>query len=122
MTLLGSAAPTEFVGGSGSTSMVGGKGGDTFVGGTGHETMVGGAGKDLFEFFSADKGGHAVIKDFVSGQDHLYLEGHTLSYLEKQGDISSHGGNTYITLDGGKTTIELQGITSLKSSDITQKH
>jgi Ca2+-binding RTX toxin-like protein len=122
MTLLGSAAPTEFVGGSGSTSMVGGTGSDTFVGGTGHETMVGGAGKDLFEFFSADKGGQAVIKDFVSGQDQLYLEGHTLSYLEKHGDISTHGGNTFISLDGGKTTIELQGITSLKASDITQKH
>jgi Ca2+-binding RTX toxin-like protein len=122
MTLLGSAAPTEFVGGKGSTSMIGGTGADTFVGGTGHETMVGGAGKDLFEFFRADKGGQAVIKDFVSGQDQLYLEGHTLSYLEKHGDVSTHGGNTYISLDGGKTTIELEGITSLKSTDITTKH
>jgi Ca2+-binding RTX toxin-like protein len=123
MTLLGSAAPTEFVGGSGSTSMVGGKGNDTFIGGTGHETMVGGKGHDLFEFLSVDKGGQALIKDFVSGHDKLYLEGHTLSYLEKQGDISTHGGNTYISLDGGKTTIELQGVTHLKASDITtNKH
>jgi Ca2+-binding RTX toxin-like protein len=122
MTLVGSSAPTEFVGGTGSTSMVGGTGKDTFIGGTGHETMVGGTGKDLFEFLSADKGGHAIIKDFVSGQDQLYLEGHSLSYLEKHGDISTHGGNTYISLDGGKTTIELQGFTGLKGTDITTKH
>jgi Ca2+-binding RTX toxin-like protein len=123
MTLLGSAARTEFVGGSGSTSMVGGKGRDTFVGGTGHETMVGGKGHDLFEFLKADKGGQALIKDFVSGHDKLYLEGHTLSYLEKHGDVSTHGGNTYISLDGGKTTIELEGVTHLKGSDITtHKH
>jgi Ca2+-binding RTX toxin-like protein len=122
ITLLGSAAPTEFVGGTGLTSMVGGKGNDTFIGGTGHETMVGGKGHDLFEFLSADKGGHAIIKDFVSGQDQLYLEGYSLSYLELHKDISTHGGNTYISLDGGKTTIELQGVTSLKGSDITTKH
>jgi Ca2+-binding RTX toxin-like protein len=122
MTLLGSAAPTEFIGGTGSTSMTGGKGNDTFIGGSGHETMVGGKGHDLFEFFSADKGGQHLIKDFVSGQDQLYLEGHTLSYLEKHGEISTHGGNTYISLDAGKTTIELQGVTHLKGSDITGKH
>jgi len=122
MTLLGSAAPTEFVGGTGCTSMVGGKGGDTFIGGSGHETMVGGKGHDLFEFLSVDKGGQHLIKDFVSGQDQLYLEGHTLSYLEQHGEISTHGGNTYISLDGGKTTIELQGVTHLKGSDITGKH
>ena len=123
MTLLGSAAPTEFVGGTGSTSMVGGNGKDTFIGGTGRDTMSGGAGKDLFEFVHAEKGGTHLIKDFVSGQDHLYLEGHTLSYLEHHGEVSTHGGNTYISLDGGKTTIELQGVTHLNSSDITtHKH
>ena len=123
MTLLGSAAPTEFVGGTGSTSMAGGKHADTFIGGLGHDTMHGGKGHDLFEFVSAEKGGKHLIKDFVSGQDHLYLEGHTLSYLQKHGEISTHGGNTYISLDGGKTTIELQGVTHLKSSDITtNKH
>jgi Ca2+-binding RTX toxin-like protein len=122
MTLLGSAARTEFIGGKGTTSMVGGKGNDTFIGGSGHDTMVGGKGHDLFEFIKADKGGKHLIKDFVSGQDKLYLEGHSLSYLEKHGEVSTHGGNTYISLDGGKTTIELLGITHLKDSDITSKH
>jgi Ca2+-binding RTX toxin-like protein len=123
MTLVGSSAATEFVGGTGSTSMVGGKGDDTFIGGSGHETMVGGRGTDLFEFLKADQGGHALIKHFVSGHDQLYLEGRTLAYLEKHGDISTHGGNTFISLDGGKTTIELEGVTHLKASDITtNKH
>lgn len=123
MTLLGSAAPTEFVAGGGSVSMVGGKGKDTFIGGTGHDTMIGGHGRDLFEFLRSDRGGHHLIKDFVSGQDHLYLEGHSLRYLERHGDIQSHDGNTYISLDGGKTTIELQGVTDLDASDITtHKH
>ncbi|MEA3176512.1 MAG: hypothetical protein QOI59_35 [Gammaproteobacteria bacterium] len=119
MTLLGSASPTEFVGGSGSTSIVGGKGDDTFIGGTGHETISGGKGHDLFEFLKEGKGGQALVEDFTSGRDKLYLEGHSLSYLKQHGDISTHGGNTFISLDGGKTTIELQGVTHLKASDIT---
>ena len=118
-TLIGSAAPTEFVGGTGSTSMVGGTGSDTFVGGSGHDTMVAGSGTDFFEFTKANAGGTHLIKDFVSGQDQLYLEGHTLNYLNSHNDVTTQGGNTYISLDGGKTTIELQGVTNLKASDIT---
>ena len=66
------------------------------------------------------QGGQHVIKNFVSG-DQLYIEGYSLSAL--QSDISTHGGNTYISIDGGKTTIELEGVTHLKASDITtNKH
>ena len=122
-TLIGTSAPTKFVAGTGSASMVGGKGHDTFIGGTGHDTMVAGKGTDLFEFTKHNAGGSTLIKDFVSGHDQLYLEGDTLSYLKSHHDITTHGGNTYISLDGGKTTIELQGVTHLKDSDITtHKH
>lgn len=122
-TLIGTAAPTEFIGGSGSASMVGGKGDDTFIGGTGHDTLVGGKGPDLFEFTRHNAGGQHVIQDFVSGTDELYVEGHSLEYLKHHNDITTHGGNTYISLDGGKTTIELKGVTDLKASDInTHKH
>jgi hypothetical protein len=72
----------------------------------------------VFEFLSSEKGGQHVVQNFVSG-DQLYVEGHSLSYLQSHGDIKSHGGNTYISIDGGKTTIELQGVKSLSSSDIT---
>jgi Ca2+-binding RTX toxin-like protein len=120
-TLVGGGGPTEFVGGRGSVSMVGGSGADTFVGGTGHDTMtgVGGSSGNMFEFLETQRGGHHVITNFTSGQDQLYLEGHSLAYLAKYNDVSSHDGNTYITLDGGKTTIELQGVAGLKDSDIT---
>jgi Ca2+-binding RTX toxin-like protein len=119
VTLMGGAHSNEFLGGDGGhTVMIGGAGNDTFVGGAGHDTMTGGAGKNLFEFISAAAGGQHVITNFVSGQDQLYLEGYSLSYLQSHHDITVSGGNTYISLDGGKTTVELQGITSLKSTDV----
>jgi Ca2+-binding RTX toxin-like protein len=123
MTLVGSAAPTEFVAIKGSTDMIGGSGNSTFIGGQGHDTMVGGSGHNLFEFISPQQGGQHLIQNFVSGQDQLYVEGHSLAYLETHHDISTQGGNTFISIDGGKTTIELQGVTTLKASDfIGHKH
>lgn len=117
-TLVGGGAPTEFIAGKGSTSIVGGTGSSTFVGGTGHDTMVAGSAQNYFEFLHADAGGSHVIKNFTSG-DQLYLEGHSLSYLESHNEVSTHGGNTYISLDGGTTSIELKGFTGLSSSDVT---
>jgi Ca2+-binding RTX toxin-like protein len=118
VTLIGSAAPTDFVGGPGSTYATGGSGSDTFQGGSGHDTFVGGSGQNLFEFVAAAQGGQHVITNFVSGQDQLYVEGNSLSYLQSQHDVTTSGGNTLISIDGGKTTIELQGVTGLKGSDI----
>lgn len=118
MTLIGSSG-TEFIGGAGSTQMVGGKGNETFVGGSGHDTMVAGTGHDIFEFLKSNAGGSDLIQNFVSGHDQLYLEGESLSWLKSHHDISTAHGNTYISLDGGKTTIELQGVTSLSSSNVT---
>ncbi|HWW19398.1 MAG TPA: hypothetical protein VNZ06_01220, partial [Steroidobacteraceae bacterium] len=83
------------------------------------ESAFGGAGANVFEFLADQHGGQHVITNFVSGQDKLYLEGYSLSYLQQHGEVSSHGGNTYISLDSGKTTIELKGVSSLHSSDIT---
>jgi Ca2+-binding RTX toxin-like protein len=122
VTLQGGSTNTEFVGGSGSTLMLGGSGNDTFIGGTGSDTMHGGAGQDVFAFREHVPGGTHVVQDFVSGQDHLFLEGHSLDYLQSHGDITTSGGNTWITLDGGKTTIELQGVTSLKASDVNSNN
>jgi len=122
VTMQGGSTNTEFVGGNGSTLMIGGSGNDTFIGGTGHDTMVGGSGQDVFAFREHASPGAHVVQDFVSGQDHLFLEGHSLDYLQSHGDITSSGGNTYITLDGGKTTIELQGVSTLKASDINSNN
>jgi Ca2+-binding RTX toxin-like protein len=121
-TLVGSSAPTEFLAGTGSTVIKGGSGHDTFVGGSGHDTMGGTGTGNVFEFLASEQGGKHVITNFVSG-DQLYIEGHSLSYLQSHHDITTqtHGGvtSTYISIDGGKTTIELQGVKSLSSYDIT---
>jgi len=118
-TLVGGDHCTQFVGGTGSVVMHGGRGDDTFVGGSGHATMTGGTGHNLFDFGSHANGGMDVITNFVSGHDKLYLEGKTLSYLQSHGDISVSHGNTFISLDGGQTTVELKGFTHLTSHDVT---
>jgi Ca2+-binding RTX toxin-like protein len=118
MTLVGSSAHTEFVGGTGSTLMTGASGYDTFVGGSGSDTMVGAGSQNVFQFLSSEQGGQHVISNFTSG-DKLYIEGQGLSYLQSQHDITTSGGNTYISIDGGHTTIELKGFTGLSNSDIT---
>lgn len=138
-TLVGGDHCTQFIGGAGSVVMQGGTGGnDTFVGGSGQATMTGGTGhnlfiagsgqatmtggtggQNLFEFGCGGKGGTDVITNFVSGHDQLYLEGQSLSYLQSNGDVSVSHGNTYISLDGGQTTVELKGFTSLTSTDVT---
>ncbi len=119
VTLLGGAHCTQFVGGTGSVVMQGGTGNDTFVGGSGQATMTGGSGHNVFEFTSQGVGGKDVITNFVAGQDKLYVEGQSLCYLQSHGDVTVSHGNTYITLDGGKTTVELKGFTGLSSHDIT---
>jgi hypothetical protein len=117
-TMLGGASPTEFVGGLGQHSILGGFSPASFTA-PGQDSAIGGAGSNVFEFLSGQHDGQHVITNFVSGQDKLYLEGYSLSYLQQHGEINSHGGNTYISLDSGKTTIELKGVSSLHSSDIT---
>jgi Ca2+-binding RTX toxin-like protein len=118
-TLVGGEHCTQFVGGTGSVVMQGGTGNDTFIGGSGHTTMTGGSGHNLFEFTQDGKGGTDVINSFVSGHDKLYLEGQSLCYLQSHGDVTVSNGNTYISLDGGKTIVELKGFTGLSSGDVT---
>jgi Ca2+-binding RTX toxin-like protein len=121
-TLVGGDHSTQFIGGSGSVVMQGGTGNDTFMGGSGNATMTGGTGHNLFDFAFQAKGGTDVITNFVSGHDALYLEGQSLGYLQSNNDITTHGGNTYISLDGGQTTVELKGFTGhLSGSDIAPK-
>jgi Ca2+-binding RTX toxin-like protein len=118
-TLIGGTYSNEFISGTGVTSMQGGLGPDIFVGGSGHDTMTGGFGTNAFEFIASEAGGKHVITNFITGQDSLYLEGHTLAYLQANNDVSVSGGNTYVALDGGKTIIEIKGVTNLTGSDVT---
>jgi Ca2+-binding RTX toxin-like protein len=118
-TLVGGEHCTEFVGGTGSVLMQGGTGNDTFIGGSGHTTMTGGSAHNLFEFTASGKGGTDVITNFAAGHDKLYLEGQSLSYLQSHGDVTVSNGNTFISLDGGKTVLELKGFTNLSGHDVT---
>jgi hypothetical protein len=88
------------------------------VGTAGVSTLSGGTGSTLFEFLGNETGTQSTITNFVS-TDKMYVEGYSLSYLQSHNDISTQGGNTYISLDGGKTSVELKGFTGLNSSEIT---
>jgi hypothetical protein len=113
-TLVGGAVSHEFVGKS--SNLLQGVIGKDVLAGLDQATLAGGLGKNFVEVTG---GGAHVISNFVAGKDQLYVEGHSLSYLQQNHEVVVKGGSTYISLDGGKTTIELQGVTGLKSSDIS---
>jgi len=91
---------------------------NAILGTAGVDSLTGGAGQNVFEFLAENAGGQHTITNFVS-TDQLYVEGYSLAYLQANNDISTQGGNTYISIDGGKTSIELKGFTGLNSSEIT---
>jgi len=100
-----------FVGGSHSTQFVGGP--SAMHGGSHNDTSVGGSSSHhLSAFTSHGMGATNVITNFVSGHDKLHLEGQSLSYLQSHGDVTMSHGNTHISLDGGKTTVELKGFSA----------
>lgn len=115
MTLIGSSAATEFIGGSGTTVMTGNSGSDTFIGGSGNDTMSGLGGHNVFDFLTATEGGQHSILNFVS-TDQLDVNGQSLNYLQSQNEVTVHDGNTYISADGGKTSIILVGVTDFRTA------
>lgn len=105
------------ISGSGHESSVGGLGHDSSVGKSGHEPRQGGMERNLFATLANQVGDQHLIKNFVSGQPFVDVKGHSLSYLHPHNDISTHDGNTHISMGSGHTTIELQGVTTLKGSE-----
>jgi Ca2+-binding RTX toxin-like protein len=118
----GASAVTEMEGGFGSqVSMLGGAGLNIFDGGHGSDTMTGGSGVNFYQFDAASGvGGNTLITNFTSGHDQIYLEGQTLASLTQNNDVTVTGGNTFIKLDGGATTIELKGVTNLQETDVSK--
>lgn len=95
--------------GAGSTAA--GSGSTHTQGGSGHDTLTGSGSHNPFDFLKQEKGGQHVIHNFVSGVNHLVVEGHTLNYmLAKNEIINMHADQTMIHMDGGKTTIALHGV------------
>jgi len=115
------SAITEMEGDFGSqVSMLGGSGLNIFDGGHGADTMTGGAGINFYQFDARALGGSTVITNFTSGHDQIYLEGQSLAFLQQNNDVTVTGGNTFIKLDGGATTIELKGVTNLQETDVSK--
>jgi hypothetical protein len=123
-TLQGSGS--GFVGGHGSGSS-GSTGHNTVSGsGSGHSTSSGHSSvtsgsshstaptsSKSFDFHPEQKGPQHIIKNFVSGENHLFLDGHSLPFMTNTHEISSQGANTLIRMDHGQTTIELHVGSSL---------
>jgi Ca2+-binding RTX toxin-like protein len=98
------------------TEVDAGSGHDTFFGGKGTDTFNGsGAASNLFVYDSAQGGGTHVIANFTSGRDQIALTGYDSTTALNNAKVV--GGNTVISLDGGKTTITLTGFTHLSASD-----
>jgi hypothetical protein len=118
VTLLGASASGEFAAGS-VTGFVR-QAVEHLPPGLGHDTTLGSQRADALGFLKAPHSSTGLIADFVSGQDKVHLQAASLESLKSRSDasVSSHGGNTYISLDGGKTTIELHGVAHLKPSGI----
>jgi hypothetical protein len=127
-TSSGSSHSSTVTSSSGHDTVVTGAGQHSAVGGSVHHSFdwaprQGGMERNPFEVLAQQLGGQHIITNFISSAAPVvHVEGHTLSFLAPHHDISTHGGNTYISMDGGKTSIELQGVTTLKLSDITSKH
>jgi hypothetical protein len=83
--------------GAGSTGSVAGSGSHTS------------SAHSLASFIKSEKGGQH-LQNFVAGQNHLFVQTHTLDHLVSTHDISMHGNATTIGMDAGKTTIALHGI------------
>lgn len=110
---------------TGAATIIAGSGNDTLIGSSGAATLTGGAGNDLFEFNTANFGGHDLITDFsastVTGSDdQLVLFGYNAEYATQsitaaqavvQQYVPDGKGNGSITLVDG-TKITFTGISS----------
>lgn len=120
-TLQGSGS--GFVGGSGSSGSTGhntvsgsSSGHNSVTSSSSHSTTTASGAKSL-DYLREEKGGQHVIKNFVSGESHLFIDGHTLPFVANPHDISGHGPNTVISMDHGRTTIELHVSTSFHGNN-----
>jgi hypothetical protein len=109
--------------GSGHDTMISGSGHESTGGGsvhhvtTDHTPRQGGMERNLFATLANQVGSQHLIHNFVQGHPSVSVQGHTLSYLHPHSHISSQDGNTHVAMHGGLTTIELQGVHSIKATD-----
>jgi hypothetical protein len=115
--------PESVQAGSSNATILGGGHTDTAAGGHNFTTVavgadnstVSGALPSVFQFNASQPGGTHVITDFTHGNDKLQLIGYDTTAAFKQAQVV--GGNTVISLDGGKTEIVLNGFNNLHKAD-----
>jgi Ca2+-binding RTX toxin-like protein len=112
LSAAGSTSNNSFWAGSGADIIMAGAGADTIAAGSGSMTATGGAGADVFVFFSANGGAHAVIDDFTAS-DMVLLSGYKTAAITP---VVS-GGNTTIVLPDN-TMITFAGVTQLAPGQI----
>ena len=116
-TVVAGSGNATVTAGSGADAIWGGKGADVLQAGSGNATLSGGAGGDLFGFTAGQAGGNDVIGDFLSGTDHVHLQGYGGSAVADAlaGAVTANG-NTTITLGDG-THIAFLNVASLAATD-----
>jgi Ca2+-binding RTX toxin-like protein len=105
--------------GAGNETLFGGfsSGNDTFFGGTGNASITGGSGTNLFAFADGQAGGIVSIQGFISGRDHVNLQGYGKNEVaEALKSQAAVGGTDIITLSD-HTTISFANVSSLTASD-----
>ncbi|MBN9559734.1 MAG: calcium-binding protein [Alphaproteobacteria bacterium] len=103
--------------GSGADAVWGGAGSDVLQAGSGNATLAGGAGADLFGFTAGRAGGSDVIVDFLSGTDHVQLQGYGGNAVASAlAGATTANGNTLITLGDG-TQVAFLNVTGLTAAD-----
>lgn len=106
------------VSGSGHESSVGSLGHESSIGKTDHTPRQGGMERNLFATLVNQIGDQHLVKSFLSGVPLFHVEGRSLSYMAPHNSISTHDGNTHISMGSGHVMIELQGVTTLKASEL----
>ena len=102
-TVQGSGAGTQ-----GSGAGKAGTGHDSLTGAGAHTTVAGSGGTThhLVDWMLHQKG--HVIKNFVAGESHVFIDGHTLPFLMNNvQDMAGHGPSKVFSMDGGRTTIHV---------------
>ncbi len=106
--LIGSAFNDTLTGDAGDNVLNGGAGDDILNGGHGIDTLTGGAGKDTFVVQAGNE--HAIITDFVPGQDVVELHGGPFTDASALlAAAVQSGADVVITVDA-TTTIVLQNV------------
>jgi len=91
-----------------TTEFANGRAGLDYTKATGSDSMGGSLTHQLVALH--DKAAPGLLKNFVAGQDHLYIPGHSLIFNPHAHAVATHGDKTTIGMDGGKTLIALHGL------------